>query len=459
MSQKDIRLVKKTIQLVPLTFALLTVLVSGCTSTATPTIVTTTVPPTIKPSPLPPTFTPEPPAIDESVKVAIGEIEYSEITTGEIKGIDYVTGKDFDGTVEASSVKATNYNDSVFSHVVTGEATDSSGKKFSVIWNEEQNHWFKSEIINTDLNADNTDPNIEKHRTSFGKQLQEMVSNRDLYRMLLTQIDTTFPANTETARFWLIPQNRGQRSDPETFYLLDMSRADYNGEPDGTFKIIPGQETAGAIYNGRFTKGNEPYRYLAMIDGIATGLKNSQGQPIEDREFSVIPLLVQNTDGRTMIWFGGLDWMQREDIFFGSVLVANNEVVFGSHTVGPDGLNGLQRMLINQNNRMTLIIPPADGAHYNVDGKKGWNTGGLHYRGSLNYPDDAIIAMQDQPGAFNKLLDQNMNSRLDSAIQFLINGNYGENSAVPFVNGLPQNVIEYLSNHIFETYYNEYGSK
>lgn len=439
---------KKTIRSAFLPFVLLTVSFRGCTPALTPTIVPTTVPSTVTPSPIPPTFTPELPAIDESIKGVIGEEEYGEIATGKVKGKDYVTGKDAEWTVEATSVKANTYNDSIFSYVVTAEATDT----FIIIWNEEQNYWFKSENIVTDLNAEN--------RTSFGKQLQEMVTNRDLYRLLLTQIDTVFPGNTETARFWLIPQNRGPRKEPETFYLLDMSRADYNGEPDGRFKIAPGQETYGDVHNGRFTKGNEPYRYLAMIDGIATGLKNSQGQPIEAREFSVIPLLVQNTDGRTMIWFGGLDWMQREDIFFGSVLVANNEVVFGSHTVGPDGLNGLQRMLINHENTMALIIPPANPDNWNLDDKNGGNNGGVHYYGSVNYANDAIIAMQDEPGAFDKLLDMIMQQRLNAGIQYILNGNYGAGSAVPFEgNGLPQNVIDYLSSHIFETYYNSYGLK
>ncbi len=465
---------KKAIQPVFFVFVFLTIFLSACTPA--PTLPPTSVPPTFTPSPIPPTFTPEPPAIDKSIKDTVGAAEYSEITTGEVNGNDYATGKGFDGTVEASSVKVTNYNDANFPYIVTGEATDKAGNKFNVIWNEEKNYWFKNEKINTDLNADNPDnPDSTNKRTNFGKQLQGMVENRDLYRMLLTQIDISFPANTEKPRFWLVPTassfwSKEKNAKGELFYQLDMSRADY--ESEGRFKIIPGQETYGDIYNGRFTKGNEPYKYAAMVDGVATSLKNSKGEPIEDRLFSVITMLVQNTDGKTMIWFGGLDATQRDDILTGDyvvtddgVLVGNdvitgNEYIPGQGAIDANGNNGIQRYLINQQNRMTLVIPPADDTYWNIYDKAGGNNGGVHNRGFINYPNDAIIAMQDVPGTFYNLLSQNMQSRLDNAFANIVAHHYGTDFAVPFEgNAIPKNVVSYLSNHIFETYYNSYGSK
>ncbi len=376
------------------------------------------------------------PAINESVKTAIGEEEYNEILTGEVKGKDYITGKDSNWTVETSSVKATGYNDSVFSHIVTGEATDASGKKFTVIWNEEGNYWFKSENINTDLNA--------TERTDFGEQLQGMVESRDLYRMLLTQIDTTFPENTETPRFWMVPRAASIPMN-EFFYQLDMSRADFS---DDILTQNKDKETYMDIRRGTFTKGNEPYKYAAMIDGIATDLKNSQGESIDDREFSVIPMIVQNSDGKSMIWFGGLDAIQRDDI------------LFSSNSVDSFGNNGIQRFFINQWNRMSLVVPPADEAYWNNYGKAGGNNGGIHFRGDVNFANDAIITMQDEPGTFFSLLSESMQQRLDDNLTEIKNNGWGVSKAVPFEgNGLPQNVIDYLSNHIFETYYNDYGSK
>lgn len=391
--------------------------------------------PTNTPTPEATATTPAP-AINESVKTAIGEEEYNEILTGEVKGKDYITGKDSNWTVETSSVKATEYNDSVFSHVVTGEATDANGKKFTVIWNEEGNYWFKSENINTDLNA--------TERTDFGEQLQGMVENRDLYRMLLTQIDTTFPENTETARFWMVPRAASIPMN-EFFYQLDMSRADFS---DDILTQNKDKETYMDIRRGTFTKGNEPYKYAAMIDGIATDLKNSQGESIADREFSVIPMIVQNSDGKSMIWFGGLDAVQRDDI------------LFSSNSVDSFGNNGIQRFFINQWNRMSLVVPPADEAYWNNYGKAGGNNGGIHFRGDVNFANDAIIAMQGEPGTFFSLLSESMQQRLDDNLTEIKNNGWGVSKAVPFEgNGLPQNVIDYLSNHIFETYYNDYGSK
>ncbi len=364
------------------------------------------------------------PAINESVKTAIGEEEYNEILTGEVKGKDYITGKDSNWTVETSSVKATGYNDSVFSHIVTGEATDASGKKFTVIWNEEGNYWFKSENINTDLNA--------TERTDLGKQLQGMVESRDLYRMLLTQIDTTFPENTETPRFWMVP--RADSTFRDFFYYLDMSRADFSDFID---RDNPEYRD---IRRGAFSKGNEPYQALAIIDGVSSAWTDKQNNSIEGKEFSVIPVLVQNSDGKSMIWFAGMDARQREDLL-----------------TGPDSITkgfGIENLLVQHTKRLALVIPPVSEADWDNREKDGDNNGGAHFRGTLNFEDDAIIAMQDRPGAFYNLLPTDMQQKLDASLAEIKDNGWGVYHAVPFEgNALPQNVIDYLSNHIFETYF------
>jgi hypothetical protein len=380
------------------------------------------------------TATTPPPAINESVKTAVGENEYGEIATGTVKGKDYATGKDFDGTVEASSIKATNYNDVNFSYVVTGEATDANGKKFAVIWNEVDNYWYKNENINPNLESTN--------RTNFDKQLPGMVDSNDLYRMLLTQMDTTFPEDTQTARFWMVPRNTGTVGMNEYIYTLDMSRADNSDDGVAQYNAqgedLPDYQD---IRRGSFTQGKEPYRVLAMIDGVSPAWTDKQGNKIDGKEISVIPVLVQNSDGKGMIWFVGMDAVQREDLLTGPDSAANGY--------------GIQNLLTNNlTSRLNLVIPPADEAMWDNYEKNNGNNGGIHFRGSVNFKDDAIIAMQDKPGVFHNLLPADMQRGLDDALTEVKDSGGQVWHAVPFEgNALPSNVIKYLSNHMFEIYF------
>lgn len=371
------------------------------------------------------TATTPPPAVNAEVTKFDGDIK-----VGEVKGKDYTTGKDSDWTVEATSVKANNYNDSVFSTVVTGEATDASGQKFTVIWNEEGNYWFKSENINPDLNTAN--------RTSFGEQLPGMVSNRDLYRMLLTQMDMSFSADTQTAQFWMVPRSASIDMN-EFFYSLDMSRAGFSddgiAQPNAQGEDLPDYQD---IQYGGFAKGKEPYKPLAMIDGIAPAWTDSQNNRHEGKEFTVFPTKVQNSDGKTMIWFPGMDAIQREALL-----------------TGADTSYGVQKLLIDNVRRLNLVIPPADPAMWDNYEKAGGNNGGIHYRdGNVNFADDAIISMQDEPGVFFNLLPKDMQDKLNNGLTEIKNGRWLVFHAVPFEgNAIPQNVVDYLSSHIFETYF------
>ena len=157
-----------------------------------------------------------------------------------------------------------------------------------------------------------------------------------------------------------------------------------------------------------------------------------------------------------------MDATQRDDVLTGKIIDDGDNIIVGNSVIPKNEFagflsakdnSGIQNLLIQHIGRLNLVIPPENDADWNNYDYQGGNNGGVHSRGTVNFADDAIIAMQDKPGVFYNLLPAEMQQKLDDALAEIKDGKGGLGwHAVPFEgNALPQNVIEYLSNHIFET--------
>lgn len=401
---------KKTIWSAFVAFVLLMVSFSGCTPALTPTIIPTAVPPTVVPSPILPTFTPEPPAIDESVKTAVGEKEYSEIQTGAVKITDYSTGKDFDGTVEASSVKAVSTADMIFPNIVTAEAVDSNGNKFNVVWNPETNRWVKVIKVNTNLldytegvdlqknDVWNSDLSRYTHYTHF-ENIDKMIESGDFNLVLLAQGigSEAFPANTETPQYGLGINYSITGGPKDYFTYLDLMRGDF---------VIPEDKKDRLSYQefekGGFTKGNEAHKTMLAFEGTTSSNKYVIG----------FVKVFQNTDGTNFTVPLGFDPRQ-----FLALFTANESV---------DGLgnDGMQRLVMDNNVKFVPIIPTDDPSDWGNARKVGWGDGGSHLVSfaGRSFKNDVIIPMQT-PGEGFKFIPAEMQQPIrDSIIALRDNG-------------------------------------
>jgi hypothetical protein len=355
------------------------------------------------------TATTPPPAINESVKTAVGENEYGEIATGAVKGKDYATGKDFDGTVEASSVKAVATSDTNFPNIVTAEAKDSSGKTFNVVWNPETNNWVKVTKVNTNLsdytkgvdlqNNDvwNSDLLSYTNYTHF-ENIDKMVESGDFNLVLLAQGigSEAFPANTEAPQYGLGINYSITGGPKDYFTYLDLMRGDF---------VIPDDKKDSLSYQefekGSFTKGNEPFIPLLAFEGNTSDNKNVIG----------FAQVFQNTDGTNFTVPLGFDPRQ-----FLALFTANE-------SVDGNGIVGMQR-IIDRKFMLTPIIPTDNPNDWDNASKAGWGDGGNHLVSfaGRSFKNDVMIPMQT-PGEGFKFIPAEMQQPIrDSIIELRNNG-------------------------------------
>ncbi len=329
------------------------------------------------------------PAINVEVKTAIGEEEYNEIKTGEVKGKDYSTGKDFDGTVEATSVKAVSTTDTNFPNIVTAEATDSAGKKFAVVWNPETNLWVKVAEVNTNLLD-------YGNYTTFYDTDNKMVESGDFNLIMLARGigSEPFPANTEQPRNWVVVSRHGSGDVMDYFFYLNSGRMD---------DVIPperiGQENYMDIMRARFHQGKEPFKAEAVIKIITE----------DNKEMYVVAYTWQNADGKNITLPLGFDPRQFQFMFTPKDEIDDLE-----------GRNLGESILVDNFYKLVPIIPTGNPEDWNNYHKAGGNNGFVHglQGNGINYRNDIVVGMQ-VPGEVFNLLPVDMQNALNDNLNFI----------------------------------------
>lgn len=371
------------------------------------------------------------PAINVEVKTAIGEEEYNEIKTGEVKGKDYSTGKDFDGTVEVTSVKAVSTADANFPNIVTAEATDSAGKKFAVVWNPETNNWVRVTEVNRNINdytkgitfGDTefaTGPDLMKHfnYTHF-ENIDKMVELGDFNLVLLAQGigSEAFPPNTERAQYGIGIERTNTTKTRDYFTYIDLMRADHT-IPEDRKDLLNYQDF---WYEGFFTSGNEPYQPEIGFKGTT-----SKGESIVG-----FAQVFQNSDETNFTVPLSFDPRQ----FIGIFTAEESKDAYGN--------DGMQRMVLEHRFKFVPIIL--------TDNPSDWNNlgdGGSHlvsFRG-ISFNDDVVASMQT-PGEGFKLIPADLQEIIiDSIDQFRSDG---QKRTFLFPEGnLPLELVKFLTRNL-----------
>ncbi|GAB1470693.1 hypothetical protein MASR2M66_15710 [Chloroflexota bacterium] len=329
----------KSIRLQILSLALL---LTACAAPAP--IVTATA--TSSPIPTPTeTPTPLPPMVDVKIMDSIGETEYSELSAsigvnGEISGVDYGAGKNFEGKINTETIASSQTTNMLSPVIVTAEAKDESGASFKVVWNAEYDHWTKV----TPVFPDSLDPlkhtlihNIDrKMKSPTDDRADTTIGSGDADLIMLALGYDQLPDEAITPQIWVnVEESQIAIKGLVVDFFLSLS----NTFQQGHSSRLDGETvTKEKIAEGYFTSETKPYKYVAVLDGVTS----------DGKAMKVLVKLNKNTDGSTFFTYIGLDnraW----------------EMLFGKWETFPDEIKTMEEyMQLNQKNIIPIIPFPED---------------------------------------------------------------------------------------------------
>jgi len=341
---------------------------------------------------------------------SIGETEYSELSAsiganGEISGVDYGAGKNFEGKINTETIASSQTTNILSPVIVTAEAKDESGASFKVVWNAEYDHWVKV----TPVFPDSLDPlkhtlinNIDrKMKSPTDDRSDTMIGSGDADLIFLALGYDQLPDEAITPQFWVNVEE--SQVAPKGRMVVDFFLSLSNTFRSGKTGILDGELVSlEKIAEGYFTSETKPYKYVATLDGVT-----SDGEAMK-----VLVKLNKNTDGSTFFTYIGLDtraW----------------EMLFGKWETFPDGIDSMEEsMQLNKKNIIPVIPFPEDLYPWNVRGKDpdlGGSNGfiySIYLQTVGDFAKNTTVKMQD-PGAVFSALPPEIQAELTGNIMAL----------------------------------------